>query len=91
MKTFVLIALMTLIGARKEAAKRWPSDPFVLSVDQTKPTYIYELRVLVLEERFSLMGTVCARTWKTFKGKDWQAVFDASKTTKSSCVASPGF
>lgn len=56
----LLITLLTLSGARKEATKRWPApSTWTLRVDQTKTIYTYELEVVVLENRFLIFGYRC--------------------------------
>lgn len=87
MKTAILIVLLTLGNARKEAAKRWPAGTFNLRVDQTKTRYVYELQVTVVHVRQLLMSRYCASETKTFTGEGWQAVMSMSKDWKSDgCV-----
>lgn len=87
LKTTLLIALLTLGGARKEATKRWPAGAWTLKVDQTKTVYVYALTVTLQRNRQALMGMLCAPETRTFYGKDWQAVLDASKDYKATCTA----
>lgn len=87
MKTALLIVLLSLSSARKEAAKRWPAGTFSLRVDQTTPKYRYELTVTVVHVRQLLMSRYCAAETKTFTGEGWQAVMSMSKEWKSDgCV-----
>jgi len=89
MKTSLLILLLTLGGARKEATKRWPAaDQYKLKIDQTVTKYKYELYVWIAAPGSRLMGpkNECIYTLKIFKGKDWQEVLDLSKNDKSTCT-----
>lgn len=83
----ILIILMTLGGARKEAAKRWPDGRWILRVDQTKPQYIYELEVTVDTQRSGFMGSLgCQPLTRQFRGSSWQQVFDQSRDFKTTCI-----
>jgi len=84
MKTALLI-LLTLSGARKEALKRWPDGNFSLKVDQSKPKYVYELYVIVNRNREFFDRPRCMAELVEFKGKNWQAVMDASKGVTHEC------
>ena len=82
-----LLVLLTLSGARKEAQLRWPDGHWTLKVDQTKTVYVYELEIVISTQQVVpfYAGPQCFARAYAFHGKDWQAVFDASKGLKSDC------
>lgn len=85
MTTALLIVLLTLSGARKEALKRWPAGTWTLKVNQTGSKHVYELRVVVNQVGV-FPSLACGPKPYEFTGSSWQSVFDASKDVKSTCV-----